>query len=81
MLSESHDLAQEFPEHKDTIHQLKTGDNHFARLFEEYDTLNDEILRSEKGVEPLSDEHMNDLKKQRLALKDELLAMIEKAAA
>ena len=81
MLSESHDLAHEFPEHKDTIHNLKMNDNHFARLFAEYDELNDEILRSEKGVEPLSDEHMNDLKKKRLALKDELVAMIEKSAA
>lgn len=81
MLTESHDLAQEFPEHKDTIHTLKTDDNHFARLFNAYEKLNSAILRSEKGVEPLSDDHMNELKKQRLALKDELLAIIEKTAA
>ncbi|MCB1681067.1 MAG: YdcH family protein [Rhodospirillales bacterium] len=77
MLSESHDLVHELPEHKDTIHALKTNNNHFARLFDQFDTLNKEILRIEKGVEAASDERLETMKKERLALKDEMMKMIE----
>ena len=33
---EKHDLLHEFPESKDTIHELKTNNRHFARLFDQY---------------------------------------------
>ena len=34
MLNEKHDLIHELPEHRETIHNLKMTDDHFARLFE-----------------------------------------------
>lgn len=36
MRVEKHDLAHEFPEYRDQIHQLKMTDQHFSNLFEEY---------------------------------------------
>ncbi len=42
-----HELADEFPQHKDGIHQLKTTDTHFARLFDHYHDVNREIHRAE----------------------------------
>jgi uncharacterized protein len=80
MLSDHHDLAHELPEFKDQIHNLKMNDAHFARLFEQYDEINKEVLRIEKEVEAASDERLEDLKKQRLSLKDEMVEMLQKAA-
>ncbi|MCB1590867.1 MAG: DUF465 domain-containing protein [Alphaproteobacteria bacterium] len=77
MLSESHSLIDELPDHKHAIGALKEKNNHFARLYGEYDSLNKEILRIEKGAEAASDERLENLKKERLARKDEMMKMIE----
>ena len=36
MKIEKHDLVHELPEYRDQIHTLKTSNNHFARLFDQY---------------------------------------------
>ena len=77
MFGEKHDLVHELPEFKDRIHQLKLSDPHFSRLFDQYDEIDHEIHRIEQGVETPSDEYTEGLKKQRLKLKDELLAMLK----
>jgi len=79
MLNEKHDLVHELPEHRDTIHNLKLNNNHFARLFDEYHEVDHEIHRIETGVENTSDEYLEKRKKMRLHLKDELFQMIRKA--
>ena len=73
-----HELAEEFPEHVETMHRLKTEDAHFARLFEEYHEINRAVHRAETNVEPTDDAHENELRKQRMALKDQLYAMLAK---
>ena len=77
MLNEKHDLIHEFPEHRETIHKLKTSNNHFARLFEEYHEVDHEVHRIETDVETTSDDYLEEKKKQRLHLKDELLKIIK----
>lgn len=78
MLNEKHDLIHELPEHRETIHKLKTSNNHFARLFDEYHEINHEVHRIETNIETTSDEYLEEKKKQRLHLKDELLKIIKK---
>lgn len=73
---EKHDLHHEFPEYHDRIHELKTSNNHFARLFEEYHDINREILKIEEGGENTSDEYLEALKKKRLLHKDKLYGII-----
>ncbi len=73
---EKHDLHHEFPEYYDRIHELKTHDSHFARLFDEYHDINREILRIEEGIENTADEYLEELKKKRLLHKDKLYGMI-----
>ena len=73
---EKHDLHHEFPEYYDRIHELKINNSHFARLFEEYNTINREILRIEEGVENTTDEYLEELKKKRLLFKDKLYGII-----
>ncbi|GAB4516582.1 MAG: DUF465 domain-containing protein [Roseibium sp.] len=75
-----HELHEEFPEAADALHNLKTSDAHFARLADEYHTVNREVHRIETDVEPASDEVLEDLKKKRLHLKDQIAAMLAAAA-
>ncbi len=63
MTLEKHDLHHEFPEFNDEIHHLKMNDNHFARLFNDYHTINSEVQRIEQGVENTSDEYIEERKK------------------
>ena len=76
MLGEKHDLIHEFPEYKDKIHELKTTNQHFARLFEEYHDLEHEVRRIEEGVETPSDDYLEERKKIKLSLKDQLFEML-----
>jgi uncharacterized protein YdcH (DUF465 family) len=76
MLGEKHDLIHEFPEHRERIHELKIGNQHFARLFDEYHKLEHQVRRIEEGVETTSDSYLEDLKKKRLKLKDMLYVML-----
>ena len=79
MLNEKHDLIHELPEHRETIHNLKMTNNHFSRLFDEYHEIDHEVHRIESGIENTSDEYLEEKKKQRLHLKDELFQMIKNA--
>ncbi len=71
-----HDLTQEFPGMAERIHELKLSDQHFRRLVEEYHQVNDAIHRAETNVEPTDGFHEEDLRKQRLALKDRIAAAL-----
>jgi len=75
---EKHDLAHEFPQYKEKIHDLKINDRHFAKLFDEYHTVEHEVHRIEVGAESSSDSYLEERKKIRLNLKDQLLLMMEK---
>ncbi len=75
------DLRDEFPEAMDVLHQLKVSDAHFATLADRYHDLNREIHRAESDVEPASDTRLETLKKQRLALLDEISTMVASAKA
>ena len=81
MLNEKHDLIHELPEHKETIHELKMKNNHFSRLFDEYHDTDHEVHRIESGAETTADEYLEQRKKKRLQLKDELFQMIQKEIA
>lgn len=81
MLNELHSLLKEFPQYKERIHELKLKDTHFTRLLEEYDRADKELYNIENEVETPSDAYIETLKKKRLKLKDELLAIIRKSAA
>jgi len=76
MIIENHSLANELPEFKEKIHELKMSDRHFQRLFDEYHEIDHEIHRIEQGVENTSDEYLEEQKKKRLSLKDQLYAML-----
>ena len=71
----------EFTQFKEVIHELKMTDNHFARLFNEYHELDHEVHRIETGAENTSDDYLEERKKARLNLKDQLFSMLKAHAA
>jgi uncharacterized protein YdcH (DUF465 family) len=76
---ENHSLVNELPELKDHIHELKINNRHFKSLFDQYHNVDKEIHRIEEGVEVSSDEYIEEKKKVRLNLKDELFKMLKVA--
>lgn len=77
MLTDKHDLLHEFPEYRDKIHELKLANSHFAKLFDEYHEVDHEVHRIETGIENTSDDYLEERKKIRLHLKDELYRIIK----
>lgn len=76
MSLEKHDLVHEFPQFREKIHTLKTQDAHFAKLFDAYHEVDHEIHRIEQEVETPGDEYVENLKRRRVQLKDELYTML-----
>jgi len=76
-----HDLHHEFPEYSAAIHSLKISSTHFARLFEEYHALTARIEALEDNDAPIADTALEEMKKQRVKLKDELYDMLKAAKA
>ena len=71
-----HELTSDFPEHADRIAALRQSDAHFARLADEYHDVNRAVHRAETNVEPTSDDHLNEMRRTRMRLKDELFAIL-----
>jgi len=71
-----HELAEEFPDKVDRIHEMKVDDAHFRKLFDEYHEVNRAVHRAETNVEPLDSLAEQDLRKRRMHLKDELAQML-----
>jgi uncharacterized protein YdcH (DUF465 family) len=71
-----HELHEEFPEYRESLHRLKISDAHFTKLADRYHELNRTIHRVETNIEPTSDEVLETMKKQRLALKDEIAGIL-----
>ena len=67
-----HNLTKDFPEFADKIHELKTHNAHFKKLFDNYDEIDHEIYGIETDTEPSSDATLNQLRSERVRLKDEI---------
>ena len=67
-----HALNREFPELAAAVARLKETDQHFAHLLKQHDAVDEQITKDETGVAPMGDATLENLKKQRLHLKDEL---------
>jgi len=70
-----------FPEYRELITQLKHVDNHFTRLFDEHNDLDHKIKGMEARTIPGTDIEIENLKKEKLHLKDQLYVILQKKAA
>lgn len=69
-----------FPEYRGLITRLKSEDAHFARLFDKHNELDQKIKNMESHIEPATHTEIEIAKKEKLHLKDELYAILKKAA-
>ncbi|PXW28185.1 YdcH family protein [Paraburkholderia caballeronis] len=69
-----------FPEFRDLISRLKTQDDHFARLFHRHNELDQQIRNMEAGILPADGLSIENLKKEKLQLKDSLYQILLKAS-
>ena len=76
-----HELAEEFPDMAQQMSELRQSDAHFAKLADSYHELNRAVHRAETDVEPTSDEHMTEMRRDRMRLKDEIYAYLKAHAA
>ncbi|MEO0912088.1 MAG: DUF465 domain-containing protein [Pseudomonadota bacterium] len=74
-----HELSADFPGSEAVLRRLKAENAHFARLADEYHEINRAIHRAETGVEPTDDFHMQEMRKVRMVLKDEIAVFIRDA--
>ncbi|MDX8347609.1 YdcH family protein [Cognatiyoonia sp. IB215446] len=74
-----HELLEEFPEKTEAMQRLKGEDAHFARMYDDYHTINRAIHRAETDVEPTDDMHMSEMRKERMMLKDKIAAILRDA--
>ncbi len=76
MQVDHHDLYQEFSEFKDGIDALKTSNAYFARQFASYGRLTGSVENLEEHDMPVADFTLEDMKKQRVKLKDEIYHLL-----
>ncbi|MCD6666626.1 YdcH family protein [Hydrogenophaga bisanensis] len=69
-----------FPEYRELITRLKGHDHHFTRLFDKHNELDQQIKNMEAHIQPGTQLEIESLKKEKLALKDELYGLLKKAA-
>jgi uncharacterized protein YdcH (DUF465 family) len=71
-----HDLHDLFPAQREILHALKLESAHYRDLADRHHELARQIYRIEGGLDAAADDRLEDLKKQRLSLLDEIAAMI-----
>ena len=76
-----HELAEDFPGQADLIHELKLRDGAFRHLADRYHEVNRAIHRAETNVEPMDQFREEDLRKERMQLKDRIAARLSATAA
>ena len=76
MTIEHHDLVHEFPQLRDRIHELKIGDKHFRKLFDEYHVLTSTIENMETEATAVTTHTEEEAKMHRVHLKDSLYKML-----
>jgi uncharacterized protein YdcH (DUF465 family) len=76
MSNTPHKLPEEFPELAEKMHDLLANDAHFVKMQADYDTANDAVHLAETDVKPTSDDHMADLRKARMLIKDQVYAYL-----
>lgn len=68
-----------FSEYCEQITQLRAKYRHFSRIFDAHNKLDDEIKQLQDTRSPAYQSDIEDLKKQKLVLKQEIYSLLRKA--
>lgn len=70
-----------FPEYRELITRLKNQDPHFTRLFDDHNALDQRIKNMEAHIVHGTETEVENLKKEKLRIKDELYAILKQASS
>lgn len=76
MQVDHHDLYTEFPDMRDAIDALKAEGGYFGGLFARYNRLTGKVEDLEEHDMPVADFTLEDMKKARVKLKDEIFQLL-----
>jgi uncharacterized protein YdcH (DUF465 family) len=76
MQVDHHDIHSEFPEMRDAIEALRKENPRFASLYGTYNRLTGKVENLEEHDMPVSDFTIEDMKKQRVRIKDEIYHLL-----
>jgi hypothetical protein len=76
MQIDHHDLYSEFPEMRVAIDALKVSHAQFGRMFATYNRLTGKVEDLEEHDMPVADFTLEDMKKQRVKLKDQIYGFL-----
>lgn len=68
-----------FPEYRDLIARLRQEDAHFRNLFDKHNELDHRIKNIENNIELGTPQEVEQLKKEKLHLKDQMYIMLKRA--
>ena len=66
-----------FPEFRELVTQLRDENPHFARIFEEHDELDREIIQLELDPVNYHNSDIESIKRKKLKLKDEIYRLLK----
>jgi uncharacterized protein YdcH (DUF465 family) len=69
-----------FPEFRELISELKSENRYFLKLFDQHNALDQRIKLIEARLEPGSHDEIEIMKKQKLAIKDELYQLLKRVS-
>ena len=75
-----HLLTDEFPDHVEQMTALKQSNARFASLLDKYHEVNLAVHHAETDLHPKDDMTVTQMRKQRMALKDEIWGILSKEA-
>lgn len=70
-----------FPEYRDLITKIKGNDTRFTRLFDKHNDLDQRIKNMEARIVPGSDVEIENLKKEKLQIKDQIYTHLRQVEA
>ena len=76
MLTPYQNLSDSFPELKEVFHELKVSNHHFQHILKQYEELDKTAHQADMGQKAMHDLELEQLKKERLALKDTLYQLM-----
>lgn len=66
-----------FESQREVVESLLTNDNAFKRLYEKYEDLKVDVDQANIGKKTIDDLTLNEMKKKKLFLKDQMAKIIE----
>ncbi len=76
MQVDHHDLYSEFPDMREAIDALKVSHAQFGRTFAQYNRLTGKVEGLEEHDMPVADFTIEDMKKHRVKLKDQIYELL-----